>query len=171
MVQGSRLCGLKLKPLLIAGPIDRKNPQNAAISGGGFAGRYGPISLHQAEPYSRIRLSVVYECADDSNPLYFLRKYHLSCRFAPSVRFNTVRYLRFRFRVLTASRAATSLRSRRALASNFGATYGCLPRTVPIARRLFPAADVRAAAARPYGEAGASLHVNVGCRQESGPGR
>jgi hypothetical protein len=35
-----------------------------------------------------------------------------------------------------------------------------------------PASGVRhQAELRRYDEAGASLHVNVGCRQESGPGR
>ena len=64
MIQCGRLCGLELKPLLIAGPIDRHNLQNAAIRCGGLAGRQGQVSLHQAEACGRIDLLAIHVCAD-----------------------------------------------------------------------------------------------------------
>jgi len=44
-------------------------------------------------------------------------------------------------------------------------------RCIPNFLRQLGLLSLTAMLARPYGEAGASLHVNVGCRQESGPGR
>ena len=64
MIQRGRLCGLELKPLRIAGTIDRQNPQDAAISRGGLARGEGPISLHQTEACSRIYLLAVYVRTD-----------------------------------------------------------------------------------------------------------